>query len=91
MAVIATKNERIYARVSNSEKRLLAAAAAAAHTSVSDFVLDSALREATNTLLDQRVFFASTEAFAEFEAALAEPASPNAGLIELMSRKAPWE
>jgi len=84
------KTERIYTRVSGAEKMLIAEAAEVAHRNVSDFVLESALREATNTLLDQRLFSVGPKEFAKFEAALAAPAEPNAGLIELVSRKAPW-
>lgn len=91
MTDIANKTDRIYTRVTGAEKQLIAAAAEAAHRNVSDFVLESALREATNTLLDQRVFFASAEAFADFEAQLEKPAVANAGLIELLGRKAPWQ
>jgi uncharacterized protein (DUF1778 family) len=91
MAEAIKKTDRVYTRVTAAEKQLLASAAAAANTNVSDFVLESALREATNTLLDQRVFFASPEAFAAFEAALEAPAKTTAGLNELMNRDAPWE
>lgn len=91
MADLLGKTERIYTRVSSAEKLLIAEAAEVAHRNVSDFVLESALREATNTLLDQRLFVAGAEAFAAFEAALNSPAEPNAGLIELVGRKAPWQ
>ncbi len=91
MTDIANKTDRIYTRLTAAEKQLIATAAEAAHRNVSDFVLESALREATNTLLDQRVFFASPAEFEAFEAQLEEPAVANAGLIELLGRKAPWQ
>ena len=91
MAGSQTKGERIYTRVTQVEKRMIATAAKAQHQDVSAFILESALREATNTLLDQRIFWADAEAFAALEEDLAKPAKPNAGLVELLSRKAPWE
>lgn len=91
MAESQTKGERIYTRVTPLEKRMIASAAKAQHQDVSAFMLESALREATNTLLDQRIFWADADAFAALEEDLARPAQAPAGLIELLSRKAPWE
>ena len=47
--------------------------------------------EETNDLFDQTIFFAEPTKVEELETSLAQPAEPNAGLAELMSRKAPWE
>lgn len=91
MADAVIKGDRIYTRVSTTEKQLIASAAQARHLNISEFMLESALREATNTLLDQRLFLAEADAFAALEEDLAKPPTPNAGLVDLLSRKAPWQ
>ncbi|MGH7086439.1 MAG: DUF1778 domain-containing protein, partial [Acetobacteraceae bacterium] len=52
----ARKEETIEIRTASSTKALLAAAARARHTSMSEFILSSAVREAENALADRRVF-----------------------------------
>jgi uncharacterized protein (DUF1778 family) len=87
----AGKTDRLFLRASAAQKSLIAAAAAASHKTASEFILDIALREASNTLLDKRIFFADEQAFAVFEEALDAPAQPNSGLTKLLSKSAPWE
>lgn len=40
---------------------------------------------------EKQLIAAAAEAFADFEAQLEKPAVANAGLIELLGRKAPWQ
>lgn len=67
------RTEKLDLRVSPSAKAKLQAAASAAQRSVSDFVLESALERAEETLADRRVFGLNAEKWAEFQAALDAP------------------
>ena len=57
----------------------------------SDFMLETACREAEDVLLDQRVFTLDAEAFKKFQAMLDAPPSENPKLRRLMATPAPWE
>jgi uncharacterized protein (DUF1778 family) len=54
-------------------------------------MLEAALREATEVLLDQRLFLLGEKAYKKFTDALDAPPSENKRLQHLMMRKAPWE
>jgi uncharacterized protein (DUF1778 family) len=56
MATRTTRRERLDLRLTRSAKRTLQATAAASHRSVSEFVLESALARAGETLADRRFF-----------------------------------
>jgi uncharacterized protein (DUF1778 family) len=86
-----TRSARLGFRISATQRALLSRAAAASDKSLTDFVLESASIAAENTLLDRRLFFADSEAFAKFEEALNAPAKVNTGLLDLLSEPAPWE
>jgi uncharacterized protein (DUF1778 family) len=74
MATLAeTRNEKLDLRLSTSAKRVLQTAASAAHRSVSEFVLESALAKAEETLPDRQHFGLNAEKWAEFQAALDAP------------------
>ncbi len=85
------KSDRLDFRISATQRTLLSRAAAASDKSLTNFVLESASIAAENTLLDRRLFFADSEAFAKFEEALNAPAKVNTGLLDLLSEPAPWE
>ena len=55
------------------------------------FVRGAVPREAQEVLLDQVVFPLPSPAFAAFQALLANPPAPTAGLRRLLLTKAPWE
>jgi uncharacterized protein (DUF1778 family) len=57
----------------------------------SDFMLETACREAEDVLLDQRIFTLEPETFRKFQALLDAPPSENAKLRKLLATKAPWE
>jgi uncharacterized protein (DUF1778 family) len=86
----ARKKDMIEVRVAASTKALLAAAARARHTSMSEFVLSSAVREAENALADQRVFQVSDENWSKFMAILDAPTKPDADIVALARSQAPW-
>jgi uncharacterized protein (DUF1778 family) len=70
------RTEKLDVRVSPSAKAKLQAAASATHRSMSDFVMESALSRADETLAERRVFGLDAEKWAAFQAALEAPARP---------------
>ncbi len=70
------RTEKLDVRVSPAVKAKLHAAAAAAHRSMSDFVLESALSRAEETLADRRTFGLDAPAWKAFLAALDAPVRP---------------
>ena len=85
------RTEKLDLRLSPQAKRTITAAARAANRSVSEFVLDSALARAEETLVDRRVITLSGEAWDAFVAELDAPPRNLPGLARLMRRKAPWD
>ncbi|WP_293372805.1 DUF1778 domain-containing protein [Phenylobacterium sp.] len=81
----------IQIRASAETKAILSRAAALRGQKLSEFMLDSARRQAEDALLDQRVFTLDAKAYDAFLALLNAPTKPKTRLVELMSRKAPWE
>jgi uncharacterized protein (DUF1778 family) len=80
----ANRTEKLDLRLSRAAKRTLQSAAAAAQKSVSEFVLESALREAESQLADRRVFTLDEEGWLTFLKALDAPPSENAPLKRLL-------
>ncbi len=70
------RSEKLDLRLSPEAKRLLQSAAAASSRSVSEFVLESALARAEETLPDRRRFGLDAEQWTAFQAALDAPARP---------------
>ncbi len=89
--VVKVRGETINLRASRQQKTLIDQAAAALGRSRSDFMLDTACREAEAVLLDRRYFVLSDEAFERFTAMLDEPPGENPKLRRLLETKAPWE
>ena len=87
----ATRTARLGLRSSEAQLAVLRRAAEAAHKSLTDFILDSACLAAEQTLLDQRLFMASSKHYQAFLDLLDRPARSNAGLKDLFSRQAPWD
>lgn len=67
------RSEKLDLRLTPAAKRTLYAAARAAHRSVSEFVLESALSRAEETLADRRLFGLDAERWETFLAALDAP------------------
>ena len=67
------RTEKLDLRLSRSAKQTLQAAAVAAHKSVSEFVLEAALREAEARLADRTIFTLDAERWEAFVAALDAP------------------
>ena len=82
---------RICLRVSRNQKVMIDSAAKAQGRSCSDFILETACREAESVLLDQCYFHLGAEQFRRFMAMLDAPSKSNPRLARLLARKAPWD
>jgi uncharacterized protein (DUF1778 family) len=87
----APRSARLGLRATPEQELVLRRAADVAHKSLTDFILDSACLAAEQTLLDQRLFLVSGSQYQAFMDLLDQPAQPNPGLQDLLSRKAPWD
>lgn len=86
-----TRNESINLRVSRKEKSLIDWAAKQLAKSRSDFMLQSACREAEALLVDQTHFTIPAEKFQRFLKMLDESPVDNVKLRKLLESKVPWE
>ncbi len=86
-----SRSEKLDLRLTPEAKRVLQSAAAAAQRSVSEFVLESALARAAETLPDRQRFGLGAEAWAEFQAALDAPPSAKPRLAKLLKDKSVFE
>jgi len=57
----------------------------------SEFMLDAACRQATEVLLDQRLFLLDPKSYQRFTDALDAPPADNKRLRRLLASQAPWE
>lgn len=78
-------------RVSRGQKALIDRAAQALGRNRSDFMLETACREAEAVLLDRRYFALSEDEFKRFTALLDKPPASNPRLARLLKTKAPWD
>jgi uncharacterized protein (DUF1778 family) len=85
------RTEKLDLRITPAAKRVLQSAAAAERRSVSEFVLESALARAEETLPDRTRFGLDAERWAAFQAALDAPARPNARLKKLLRTPSVFE
>jgi len=76
MAGRAARNEKLDLRITAVDKRTLKAAASIARRSLTDFVRESALARADETLADRRTFHLSPEKWTAFLSALDAPPRP---------------
>jgi uncharacterized protein (DUF1778 family) len=85
------RGEAINLRASQKQKALIDRAAQALGRSRSDFMLETACREAEAVLLDRRYFLLSEDSFKKFTAMLDRAPKDNPRLRRLLHTKAPWE
>lgn len=78
-------------RTRTRQRDLIDRAAQRVGRSRSEFMLDAALRQAEDVLLDQTFFVLDAEAFEKFQRMLAAPPVQNEGLDRLLAAKTPWE
>jgi uncharacterized protein (DUF1778 family) len=88
--VSARKDDVIQIRASAGMKAILSRAASLRGQKLSEFMLDSARREAEEAILDQRTFFLDAEQHEQFLAMLDAPPAPSPALEALMKRKPNW-
>ncbi len=86
-----TRNEKLDLRLTPSAKRALQSAATAARRSVSEFVLESALARAAETLPDRQRFGLDAKQWAAFQAALDAPPAPAPRLKKLLTEPSVFE
>ena len=85
------RDQAINIRASRRQRDLSDQAAEALGKSRSEFMLETACREAEQVLLDRRFFRLDEDAFARFQDMLDNPPPPSDALRDLLLHKAPWE
>jgi uncharacterized protein (DUF1778 family) len=85
------KDDVIQIRASAEAKAILNRAAALRGQKLSEFMLESARRQAEDTLLDQRTFFLDDTAHTRFLALLDAPPKVSAKARSRLRRKPPWQ
>jgi uncharacterized protein (DUF1778 family) len=85
------RSERVDLRMTPAAKHTLQRAAAVSNKTLTEFLLDSGLHAAYDTLADRRVFQLDTKRWDAFMAALSAPPKNNPKLRKLLTRKAAWE
>jgi uncharacterized protein (DUF1778 family) len=91
MPNIETRTEKLDLRLTPSAKRALQVAAIAAHRSMSEFVLESALARAEEILPDRQRFGLSAKQWEAFQAALSAPPRPAPRLGKLLKKPSVFE
>jgi uncharacterized protein (DUF1778 family) len=91
MPTAETRKEKLDLRLTASAKRTLQRAAQASGCSVSEFVLESALARADETLPDRRRFGLDAESWAAFQTALNAPTQPARRLAKLLQQPSVFE
>ena len=84
MTIVTTRTEKLDLRLTLAAKQVLQTAAAATARSMSEFVLESALARAEETLPDRRSFGLDAEQWSAFQAALDAPPRPLPRLAKLL-------
>lgn len=87
----ATRTEKLDLRLTKSAKQILHSAAQAERRSVSDFVLESALARAAETLPDRQRFGLNAKQWRAFQAALDAPPKPARRLAKLLNEPSVFE
>lgn len=78
-------------RIDAHARALIDEAAALLGKTRTEFMIDTARRQAMDVLLDQRMFSLDDAQFDAFTQALDNPAQPGPKLRALMARKPAWE
>lgn len=91
MSTSTTRTEKLEFRLTAAAKLTLQKAATAEHRSVSEFVLESALARAEETLPDRQRFGLDAEQWQAFQAALDAPPRPTPRLAALLQRPSVFE
>ncbi len=85
------KEHPISIRLPEADIAIIDRAARLRGRSRTDFVREAAVSAAEAVVLEQTLVKLSPEAFTAFTAAISAPAEAVPALVEILSRKAPWE
>jgi uncharacterized protein (DUF1778 family) len=85
------RSERVDLRMTPAAKQVLRQAAAVSNKTLTEFLLDSGLHAAHDTLADRRLFVLDERQWEEFATALDAPPADNPRLRALLARKPAWE
>ncbi|MGO8918541.1 MAG: DUF1778 domain-containing protein [Stellaceae bacterium] len=85
------RNDTITIRVTPQQRDVIDRAAQALGKSRSEFILDTACREAETVLLDRRFFALDDATYRRFIDALNRPPADNPRLRKLLRTPAPWD
>lgn len=77
-------------RIETQTRQLIDDAAAILGKTRTEFMVETARREAIDVLLDQRLFVLNAEQFSAFSEALDNPAAPGPKLRALLNRTPVW-
>lgn len=77
-------------RIEEDTRRMIDDAAAALGKTRTEFMIDSARREAIDVLLDRRLFSLDADAFEAFAQALDDPPAPGPKLKAILNRAPAW-
>jgi uncharacterized protein (DUF1778 family) len=86
-----TRSERVDLRMTPAAKRTLQRAAAVSNKTLTEFLLDTGLNAAFDTLADRRVFQLDQKRWDAFMAALSARPKRNPRLRKLLARKPAWD
>jgi uncharacterized protein (DUF1778 family) len=86
-----SRSERVDLRMTPSAKQTLQQAANASNKTLTEFLLDTGMQAAYETLADRRVFLLKEEQWAAFTAALDAPPADNPRLRALFARAPAWD
>ncbi len=86
-----TRDQTINIRASRQQREVIDQAAQALGKSRSEFMLETAMREAESMMLDQVYFQIDETAWKEFIDLLEAPPAPSAELRKLLHSPSPWE
>ncbi len=86
-----SRSERVDLRMTPSAKQTLQQAASATNKTLTEFLLDTGLHAAYDTLADRRLFVLDQARWDEFMAALDAPPADNPRLRALLARTPAWE
>jgi len=90
-AIVESRSERVDLRMTPSAKQTLQRAAAVTNKTLTEFLLDSGLHAAHDTLADRRTFVLDDQRWRDFMVALDAPPADNPRLRALLARKPAWE
>ena len=85
------KDDRLDLRLTSEQKRLLQHAASLRGESVSDFVIASAMRDADEVLLDQRIFAFEPDAFDQLLDRAKDLEKNKEAIDKILATRPPWQ